>query len=118
MLRRFLILSFLVAVFILIPHSASAQLLCGPEYGGQECVDNFNNQAYGYGGSGGGITQTSTSRDSFGCPGCHANMSKTWAICVHVQYASGFCNCGDPKPMPTEYSNPQCGVLNGSCRYR
>lgn len=116
MLRRFLILLALVTAVVLIPHSASAQsLLCGPEYGGQECIDNFNNEASGYGGSGGAVT--SPCKDSFGCPACQANMAKTYAVCVHVQFASGFCTCSNPQPMRTEYEMPRCN-LSGSCRSR
>lgn len=117
MLRRFLILLALVSVFALVPHSASAQsLLCGPEYGGQECIDNFNNDAYGYGGSGGAVT-SATCKDSFGCPQCQADMSKTMAVCVHVQFAIGFCTCSNPQKMLNEYDMPRCN-LSGSCRSR
>jgi hypothetical protein len=117
MTRRFLMLLVLVTAFVLIPHRASAQsLLCGPEYGGQECVDNFSNDTWGYGGGGGAVT-VSTCRDAFGCPMCTANMAKTYAVCVHIQYSSGFCKCSSPRPMPDPYNMPQC-TLSGSCRIR
>ena len=55
--------------------------------------------------------------DTWGCPVCLANMSRTNSMCGRLYMGNGVCKCANPKPMPSPGSAPICGTEYGTCKF-
>jgi hypothetical protein len=109
-----------VCLVALFPLSLHAAIGCGSPGSGpcqndasQYDVVSYCNsvdQCFAYGATSG----TTICSDSWGCPFCDANLTKS--LCTRHRYSSGWCSCTDPLPMSPGDSMPHC-TLKGSCRY-